>query len=117
MRSEAFMPLPQGISSIEELSDFFQDDIIFSYENGDIGYFVKIYSIIYENIAEIESKISDSLNLRNLNPFVMASIMCAIAEIDYAEVDQKTISSRYKEIIRTHSFDGSEKIIDLLSVD
>lgn len=116
MREEVFPLLPDGISSVQELVYFFEDEIVFSYEKGDIDYFKTIYSAISQNILQIEDKISNSLKLKSLNPFVKACLICATAELDYTEIDKKTVNSRYKEIIRNHSFDGSEKVIDLLLI-
>ena len=115
IRDQEFPPINFELSSVQQLSSFFEDDIIFSYERGDLDYFKQIYNSVAHNIAEIHSKISDSMKLKSLNPFVKACMISAIAEIDYAEVDKKTISSRYKEIIRNHSSDGSEKVMDLLT--
>ena len=57
LKKHPLVPLT-NVSSVRDLEEFFQDEVIFSYEKGDFDYFFQIYSSLVSNILKIKQKLA-----------------------------------------------------------
>ena len=122
LKKHPLVPLT-NVSSVRDLEEFFQDEVIFSYEKGDFDYFFQIYSSLVSNILKIKQKLANLLKVEtnfiesntNINPFICSCLMLAITEIDHIGIESWIVIAAYKELIRNYAVDGSEKMMNLLA--